>query len=73
MDSGTTYQKLQESMSPDLVVTDFGGRCGQGLVLCTKAHDNDTVDVRHFGFFGFGVGLVGSMTFLGGEREEKEV
>ena len=43
-----TYQKLQESMSPDLVVTNFGGRCGQGLVLCAKVCDDDTVDVQHF-------------------------
>ena len=45
MDSGTTYQKLQESMGPDLIVTDFGGRCRQGLVLCMKACDDDLVDV----------------------------
>ena len=49
MDSGMTYQKLQESTSPDLIVTDLGRRCGQGLVLCAKAHDNDMVNVRHFG------------------------
>ena len=49
MDSGMTYQKLQESTSPDLIVTDLGRRCGQGLVLCVKARDDDMVNVRHFG------------------------
>ena len=49
MDSGMTYQKLQESTSPDLIVTDLGRRCGQGLVLCMKARVNDMVNVRHFG------------------------
>ena len=37
-----------------------------------KAHNDDTVDVRHCWFVGFGVGLVGQTTFLGGGREEKE-
>ena len=49
-----TYQKLQESKSPDLVVTDFGGRCGQGLVLCVKACDDDTVDIQYFCFWYWG-------------------
>ena len=45
MDSGMAYQKLQESMSPDLIVTDFGRRFGKGLNLCVKVCDDDTVDI----------------------------
>ena len=71
MDSGTTYQKLQESTSTDLIVTDFGGRCGQGLVLSTKACDDDMVDVQHFCFFGIGMGLVGSTMFWVVEVKKK--
>ena len=54
MDSGTTYQKLQESMSPGLVVTDFSRKCGQGLVLCVKARNDDTVDTQHIYFWYWG-------------------
>ena len=45
MDSGMTYQKLQESMSPDLIVINFGGRFGQGLTLCMKVRDDNMVDI----------------------------
>ena len=45
MDSGMTYQKLQESMSPDLIVTDFSRRFRKGLALCMKVQDNDTVNI----------------------------
>ena len=60
MDSGMTYQKLQESTSLDLIVTDLGGRFRQGLTLCAKACDNNMVDVQLF-FLVFELGLVVSM------------
>ena len=57
VNSGTTYQKLEEAMSPGLIVANFGRRSREGLVLCAKVCNNDSVDVGHCCFW-YWVGLV---------------
>ena len=44
---GTTYEQLQEFMSPGLIITDFGGGSGKSLVFFVETHNDDLVDVGH--------------------------
>ena len=43
-----TYQELQETPSPDLVIALFGWRTGEHLALFAQVPDDESLHVGHF-------------------------
>ena len=65
----TTYQELQETPSPDLVVALFSQRTGERLALFTQAPDDESLDVGHVDTDGYWL----VQQRLGGGSEERKV
>ena len=64
-----TYQELQETPSPDLVVALFGRQTGERLALFTQAPDNESLHVGHVDTDGYWL----VRRRLGGGSEERKV